>query len=129
MERNRHSRRDPTFSDFNAYTEPAIVCADSVDADPSVTMDVIFAEVLTDTRAVSHTCAYPCTAFYALPDVSPQQVGAYWPIPGQRCSYWPVRAVERYQGPWNNTFANRSVTLCVASLLLPSLSTKAGLAL
>ena len=55
--RDRLSRRDPTFTN-NSYTEPAVVCADSVNADPNVTMDVIFAEVLNDTRAISHTCTF-----------------------------------------------------------------------
>ena len=34
-------------------------------------------------------------------------VGALFPVPWQRCSYWPVRAPERFQGPFNGTFANK----------------------
>ena len=36
-----------------------------------------------------------------------RSVGALGPVPWQRCSYWPVRAPERYQGPFNRTFANK----------------------
>ena len=42
--RDNIAKRD-TFSN-NSYTEPAVVCADSVDADPAVTMDVIFDEIV-----------------------------------------------------------------------------------
>ena len=56
-------KRD-TFS-MNSYTEPAVVCADSVDADPSVITDVIFKEILNDTRAVSHTGMLPSHSIYA----------------------------------------------------------------
>ena len=45
-----------TFSVQHTYTEPAVVCADSVDADPSVTTEVIFAEILNVTREVSPSC-------------------------------------------------------------------------
>ena len=34
-------------------------------------------------------------------------VGALFPVPWQRCSYWPVRAPERFQGPFNGTFKNK----------------------
>ena len=56
-------KRD-TFS-MNSCTEPAVVCADSVDADPSVITDVIFKEILNDTRAVSHTGMLPSHSVYA----------------------------------------------------------------
>ncbi|KAI0779308.1 alpha/beta-hydrolase [Fomes fomentarius] len=81
-----------TFSQ-HGYTEPAVVCADSTDADPSVTMEVIFKEILDVTRNVSPT------------------FGAFWPIPWDRCSYWPVRAPERYQGPFNQTYANKILVI------------------
>ncbi|RPD53038.1 alpha/beta-hydrolase [Lentinus tigrinus ALCF2SS1-6] len=73
-----------------SYTEPAILCADSVDADPSLTIQDIFAEIVNVTQTVSPS------------------FGALWPIACHRCSYWPVRAPERYQGPFNNrTYANK----------------------
>ena len=44
----------------HSYTEPAVVCADSVDADPSLTIEDIFHEILDVTRNVSRSCA-SCT--------------------------------------------------------------------
>ncbi|CDO72499.1 hypothetical protein BN946_scf184980.g40 [Trametes cinnabarina] len=83
-----------TFSAANSYTEPAVVCADSVDADTSLSMKDIFDEIVNVTRTVS-----------------PSLVGAFWPIPWHRCLYWPVRAVERYQGPFDRTLANRVLVI------------------
>ncbi|KAI0746078.1 alpha/beta-hydrolase [Earliella scabrosa] len=77
----------------HSYTEPAVVCADSVDADPSLTIEDIFHEILDVTRNVSRS------------------FGSFWPIPWHRCSYWPVRAVERYQGPFNGTYANKVLVI------------------
>lgn len=42
---------------------------------------------------------------------APLSVGAFWPIPWDRCSYWPVRAPERYQGPFNQTYANKILVI------------------
>jgi hypothetical protein len=33
-------------------------------------------------------------------------VGSQFPQPAHFCHRWPVRAVERYAGPWNSTLAN-----------------------
>ncbi|KAJ8489504.1 hypothetical protein ONZ51_g2891 [Trametes cubensis] len=85
------SRR--TFSAQHSYTEPAVVCADSVDADPNLSINDIFDEIVNVTREVSPS------------------FGAFWPIPWHRCSYWPARAVERYQGPFNQTLANRVLVI------------------
>lgn len=30
-----------------------------------------------------------------------------WPAEFYACPFWPVRAVERYQGPFNKTLANK----------------------
>ena len=30
-----------------------------------------------------------------------------WPYLFHQCAFWPVRAVERYQGPFNKTLANK----------------------
>ncbi|RDX41793.1 alpha/beta-hydrolase [Lentinus brumalis] len=86
------TKKRATFSQ-NSYTEPAVVCADSVDADPSLTINDIFDEVVNVTRTVSPS------------------FGAFWPIPWHRCSYWPVRAPERYQGPFNGTYANKVLVI------------------
>ncbi|TBU61574.1 alpha/beta-hydrolase [Dichomitus squalens] len=82
------TRREQVFTQ-NSYTEPAVVCADSVDADPSVNTTVIFDDIVDIVRTVSPS------------------FGAVGPVPWQRCSYWPVRAPERYQGPFNRTLANK----------------------
>ncbi|OSC97433.1 alpha/beta-hydrolase [Trametes coccinea BRFM310] len=76
-----------------SYTETAVVCADSVDADPTLTIEDIFDEIVNVTRTVSHT------------------FGASWPIPWFGCQYWPVRAVERAKGPFNKTLANRVLVI------------------
>ena len=73
-------------------------------------MDLIFDQIVNVTRNVSHTCAsshHPLLDRFTHIQHTLRAVGAFWPIPWYRCSYWPVRAVERYQGPFNKTFANR----------------------
>lgn len=34
-------------------------------------------------------------------------VSVGWPAEFYTCPFWPVRAVERYQGPFNKTLANK----------------------
>ena len=46
-------------------------------------------------------------------------VGTYWPAPDYLCPWWPVRAVERYQGPFNKKLANKII---VASNVVSVLS-------
>ncbi|KAI1785748.1 alpha/beta-hydrolase [Ganoderma leucocontextum] len=86
------TRRDAVYTQ-NSYTEPAVVCADSVDADPSVNTTVIFDNLVDVIRTDSPS------------------FGALFPVPWQRCSYWPVRASERFQGPFNGTFANKVLVI------------------
>ncbi|KAI0330979.1 alpha/beta-hydrolase [Cubamyces sp. BRFM 1775] len=86
-------QRCRTYSAAHSYTEPAVVCVDSVNADPNLTINDIFDEIVNVTRTVSPS------------------FGGFWPIPWHRCSYWPVRAVERYQGPFNKTLANRVLVI------------------
>lgn len=83
------TRRDDAVYTQNSYTEPAVVCADSVNADLSVNTTVVFDNLVDVIRTVSPS------------------FGALFPVPWQRCSYWPVRAPERFQGPFNGTFANK----------------------
>ena len=33
-------------------------------------------------------------------------VAAAWPFATYYCPFWPTRAVERYEGPFNKTLAN-----------------------
>ncbi|QRV92027.1 Abhydrolase domain-containing protein [Ceratobasidium sp. AG-Ba] len=69
------------------YSIQAITCADAMDAGNTTTKDV-FDELVRVTRDVS------------------QMFGPSWGIAGFYCHRWPVRAVERYTGPWNNKLAN-----------------------
>ncbi|KAI0702717.1 Alpha/Beta hydrolase protein [Earliella scabrosa] len=72
-----------------SFTTAAILCGDDVDASGNVTMEGVFENVIAAARDVSH------------------MFGAQWPIPPYWCSVWQERAVERFQGPFNNTLANR----------------------
>ncbi|KAM5533232.1 hypothetical protein V8D89_013097 [Ganoderma adspersum] len=85
---NSLTKRDAVYTQ-NSYTEAAVVCADSVDADPSVNTTVVFDNLVDVIRTVSPS------------------FGALFPVPWQRCSYWPVRGTERFQGPFNGTFAHK----------------------
>ncbi|RDX45242.1 alpha/beta-hydrolase [Lentinus brumalis] len=70
------------------YTSASIYCADSPDSQGTTMADVLEA-VVAGTRNVAH------------------MLGAILPAPLYQCSFWPVRSVERYQGPFNNTLANK----------------------
>ncbi|QRV77216.1 Abhydrolase domain-containing protein [Ceratobasidium sp. AG-Ba] len=84
----QQDKRDTNSSDPESdQAIIAITCADALEAGNTITMDV-FDEVIRVTR-----------------DVSPM-FGPSWGQAGFMCHHWPVRAVERYDGPWNNTLAN-----------------------
>ena len=102
----------------HSYTIVAIACADSVDPDPLLNMTQIFDEVANVTQNVSPTCELPSplaryararrfntTSHYIY--AHSRSVGAIWPTQWNHCLFWPVRAPERYQGPFNGTFANK----------------------
>ncbi|KAG8740391.1 hypothetical protein FRC11_000286, partial [Ceratobasidium sp. 423] len=69
------------------YAFQGVTCADAVDAGNTTTKDV-FDFLVHITRTVS-------------PMFGPQ-----WGDGGFYCHRWPVRAVERYTGPWNKKLAN-----------------------
>ncbi|QRV77215.1 Abhydrolase domain-containing protein [Ceratobasidium sp. AG-Ba] len=71
----------------SAYGRQSITCADAIDAGNTTTRDV-FDEMVRVTRDVS------------------QMFGPAFEIGGFYCHRWPVRAVERYTGPWNKKLAN-----------------------
>ncbi|KAI0369590.1 hypothetical protein BV20DRAFT_1078332 [Pilatotrama ljubarskyi] len=83
--RTSHARR----SEYQAvsYGAQAILCGDSVDLRNS-TMEDLFQDIIATSRNVS------------------QMFSAAWPTVPYYCSTWPVRAVERYEGPFNKTLAN-----------------------
>ncbi|KAI0636319.1 TAP-like protein-domain-containing protein [Trametes polyzona] len=73
--------------DTPSYTTEAIFCGDSVDL-TSTNMTDVFENIIASSQNVSHMFA------------------SAWPFAAYYCSNWPVRAVERYQGPFNKTLAN-----------------------
>ncbi|KAI0709173.1 alpha/beta-hydrolase, partial [Earliella scabrosa] len=72
-----------------SYTSNAIFCGDSINPNPHTNMTDVFEAVITGTRTTS------------------PMFGALWPSLTNQCSFWPVRAVERYQGPFNRKLANK----------------------
>lgn len=64
-----------------------ILCGDSVDGNPNVTMKNVFDQIVNVTQNVS------------------PMFGGVW-YQGYYCPFWPVRAVERYMGPFNTTLKN-----------------------
>ncbi|KAG8744376.1 hypothetical protein FRC10_010263 [Ceratobasidium sp. 414] len=83
------ARQDPQANSDPApvYSIQAITCADAVDAG-NTTTQMVFDEMVRVTRDVS------------------QMFGPSWGIAGFYCHHWPVRAVERFTGPWNNKLSN-----------------------
>ncbi|KEP46988.1 putative hydrolase [Rhizoctonia solani 123E] len=69
------------------YAFQGVTCADALDAGNTTTKDV-FDFLVHVTRTVS------------------PMFGPSWGDGGFYCHRWPVRAVERYTGPWNKTLAN-----------------------
>ncbi|TFK83378.1 alpha/beta-hydrolase [Polyporus arcularius HHB13444] len=103
-------KRSSESNDSPSYTTSAIYCADSVDPQ-GTTMEDVFEGIISASRNVSH------------------MFGSLWPFPFY-CSFWPVRSVERYQGPFNKKLANK--ILIASNLLdpitpLPAAESLAGL--
>ncbi|KAG8707349.1 hypothetical protein FRC09_001880 [Ceratobasidium sp. 395] len=82
------TNRDPP----NTYSLQGITCADAVDRN-DVTTEMVFESLVNVTRNVS------------------QMFGPKWGIGGLYCHQWPVRAVERYAGPWNKTLSNKIIII------------------
>ncbi|KAJ1300924.1 hypothetical protein OPQ81_003350 [Rhizoctonia solani] len=86
--RRTSSNNGTTNSDpAPSYAFQGITCADAVDAGNVTTRDV-FDFLVKVTREVS------------------PMFGPLWADAGMYCHRWPVRAVERYTGPWNKKLAN-----------------------
>ncbi|KAI0651007.1 TAP-like protein-domain-containing protein [Trametes meyenii] len=71
-----------------SYTPVAILCGDSVDRQ-GTTMEDVFKSIISSSKSGS------------------KQFGTAWHEPFFYCPFWPVRAVERYQGPFNKKLANK----------------------
>ncbi|KAG8721739.1 hypothetical protein FRC08_010620 [Ceratobasidium sp. 394] len=69
------------------YAFQAVTCSDGVDPG-NVTTKMVFDEMVKVTREVS------------------PMFGPMWGISSFYCHRWPVRAVERYTGPWNTQLSN-----------------------
>ncbi|KAI0820124.1 alpha/beta-hydrolase [Trametes gibbosa] len=82
--RGHTAQQNPTRS----YSDMAILCGDSVDL-RGTNMSKVFKEVI----SASHN---PSKMFSSV-----------WPALYYSCPFWPVRAVERYQGPFNKTLASK----------------------
>ncbi|KAG8720004.1 hypothetical protein FRC09_010255 [Ceratobasidium sp. 395] len=80
---------NPDESDLpsSTYAIHAITCTDAVDPGDTTTR-MVFDEIVRVTREVS------------------PMFGPIWNIAGFVCHKWPVRAVERYTGPWNKKLSN-----------------------
>ncbi len=52
-------------------------------------------------------CASSCSPSLNAGDA----VSVAWPAQFYTCPFWPVRAVERYQGPFNKTLANKVMVI------------------
>ncbi|KAL1761685.1 Alpha/Beta hydrolase protein [Schizophyllum commune] len=76
-----------------AYESEAIWCGDSVDAG-NMTMRDGFEAIVQASK-----------------DVSSLFGTRWWDIPGNLCFAWPVRAVERYTGPWDKELSNRILVI------------------
>ncbi|CAE6510606.1 unnamed protein product [Rhizoctonia solani] len=94
---NQHNPRNQppaiTTDETHMYANEAITCGDSQDA-RRVTTKEVFDDIIKITREVSHMfgpIAVLSSATY--------------------CHRWPVRAVERYTGPWNKKLSNPILVL------------------
>ncbi|OJT03597.1 hypothetical protein TRAPUB_5773 [Trametes pubescens] len=88
----RSSFRKRDEKDTISYSTEAILCGDSIDL-TSTNMTDVFQNIIATSQNISHMFA------------------AAWPFASYYCATWPVRAVERYQGPFNNTLANRVLVI------------------
>ncbi|EJF61449.1 hypothetical protein DICSQDRAFT_60485 [Dichomitus squalens LYAD-421 SS1] len=86
---SRRTRQDNKANATVSYTAIAIFCADDGVNPESTEMSTVFQSVVTQTQNVSH------------------MVGGVWPQPVYYCPFWPVRGVERYQGPFKKTLVNK----------------------
>ncbi|RPD63505.1 alpha/beta-hydrolase [Lentinus tigrinus ALCF2SS1-6] len=102
--RNPLVKRGSQPNDSPSFTSTAIYCADSVDL-RGTTMEQVFKGIISTAQNVTHL------------------FGSSWPATFYRCSFWPVRSVERYQGPFNKTLANK---ILIASNLLDPITPLPG---
>ncbi|TRM60751.1 TAP-like protein-domain-containing protein [Schizophyllum amplum] len=88
----RRVKREDTMAANSGDSLTAISCGDSIDAG-NTTIKNSFDEILFVTRNVS------------------PMFGPTFTSQGTSCYAWPVRAVERYSGPWNNKLSNKILVI------------------
>ncbi|KAI0325960.1 alpha/beta-hydrolase [Cubamyces sp. BRFM 1775] len=88
----RRSHRKRQTNDSKTYGGPAIACGDSIDRRGTKMISVLKG-IISASRTGSHLFT------------------SVWPNLFNYCPFWPVRAVERYQGPFNNKLANKVLVL------------------
>lgn len=118
------NKRQSHANDTRSYTTPAVYCGDSVDLDPHTNMTDVFNAVITGAQNVSHLCEYTLSSSRKGPSIAvvgsfDYTVSSLWPDLSNQCSFWPVRSVERYQGPFNKKLANK---ILVASNVVSTVS-------
>ncbi|KAJ8494816.1 hypothetical protein ONZ51_g2084 [Trametes cubensis] len=84
--------RKRQVNDSKTYGGLAIACGDSVDRRGTKMINV-FNDIISSSRARSHLFT------------------SVWPNVFNYCPFWPVRAVERYQGPFDKKLANKVLVL------------------
>ncbi|TFK83373.1 alpha/beta-hydrolase [Polyporus arcularius HHB13444] len=90
VRRNPLMRRASSNNTSLSYSSHAVTCGDAIDM-PGLQLEDQFKDVINTARNVSHI------------------FGTYWPAPIYQCPYWPVRSVERYEGSFNKTLANKII--------------------
>ena len=92
--------------DWPDFTFQAISCGDSID-ESNITTQAVFDELIRVVKDVSPMCEYSYhRRSFQHPSYRLHPVGGQFPQPGHYCHRWPVRAVERFTGPWNHTLKN-----------------------
>ncbi|EIW56311.1 alpha/beta-hydrolase [Trametes versicolor FP-101664 SS1] len=85
---SRRSMGGDQQNQTRSYSDEAILCGDSIDL-RGTRMSEVFETVIAASRNTS------------------EMFSVVWPAEFYACPFWPVRAVERYQGPFNKTLANK----------------------
>ena len=103
--------RSMSIQNWPTYTSQAISCGDSID-ESDITTRAVFDEFIRVVKDVSPMCERTCCVqILQHPSHHPRSVGIQFPQPCHFCHRWPVRAVERFTGPWNGTLKNPIVII------------------
>ena len=84
-----------------------------MDAD-GTNMTTVFNRLVNVTQTVSPLCAPSIllsNSYMSTLTGVCTTVGAIWPVDGFYCPFWPVRAVERYQGPFDKKLSRPALVI------------------